>query len=97
MTLITDIKCWLTVSDYKDYVVRLSVCRHAVQLSPTSGQPYNQLALLEASRGDRLSTVFHYMRSIAVRHMFPAATSNLALTLEKCAAHQYVLSFFNKF
>ncbi|XP_054271417.1 nonsense-mediated mRNA decay factor SMG7-like [Macrosteles quadrilineatus] len=63
--------------------------RHAVQLSPTSGQPYNQLALLEASRGDRLSTVFHYMRSIAVRHMFPAASSNLALTLEKCATHQW--------
>lgn len=62
--------------------------RHAVQLSPSSGQPYNQLALLEASRGDRLSTVFHYMRSIAVRHMFPAAASNLALTFEKCASQQ---------
>lgn len=62
--------------------------RHAVQLSPSSGQPYNQLALLEASRGDRLSTVFHYMRSIAVRHMFPAAASNLALTLEKCVSQQ---------
>ncbi|XP_075227377.1 nonsense-mediated mRNA decay factor SMG7-like [Lycorma delicatula] len=58
--------------------------RHAVQLSPNSGQPYNQLALLEASRGDRLSTVFHYVRSIAVRHMFPAATSNLTVTFEKC-------------
>ncbi|KAG8241507.1 Protein smg7, partial [Homalodisca vitripennis] len=63
--------------------------RHAVQLSPLSGQPYNQLALLESSRGDRLSTVFHYMRSIAVRHMFPAASSNLALTLEKCASYKW--------
>uniref|UniRef100_A0A1B6BZA1 DNA/RNA-binding domain-containing protein n=1 Tax=Clastoptera arizonana TaxID=38151 RepID=A0A1B6BZA1_9HEMI len=62
-----------------------SFYRHAVKLSPTSGQPYNQLALLEASRGDKLSTVFHYLRSIAVRHMFPAAASNLALTFEKCA------------
>ncbi|RZF37918.1 hypothetical protein LSTR_LSTR005418 [Laodelphax striatellus] len=58
--------------------------RHAVELSPSSGQPYNQLALLEASRGDRLSTVFHYVRSVAVRHMFPAAASNLSLTFDKC-------------
>jgi len=62
--------------------------RHAVQLSPTSGQPYNQLALLDSSRGDRLGTVFHYVRSIAVRHLFPAALTNLARTLNKCAQEQ---------
>lgn len=55
--------------------------RHAVSLSPSSGQPYNQLALLEASRGDKLGTVFHYARSIAVKHPFPVATTNLAKTL----------------
>lgn len=55
--------------------------RHAVSLSPSSGQPYNQLALLEASRGDKLGTVFHYARSVAVKHPFPAAASNLAMTL----------------
>ncbi|XP_015108543.1 protein SMG7 [Diachasma alloeum] len=55
--------------------------RHAVSLSPSSGQPYNQLALLEASRGDKLGTVFHYVRSVAVKHPFPVATSNLAKTL----------------
>ncbi|XP_011314139.1 protein SMG7 [Fopius arisanus] len=55
--------------------------RHAVFLSPSSGQPYNQLALLEASRGDKLGTVFHYVRSVAVKHPFPVATSNLAKTL----------------
>lgn len=59
--------------------------RHAVQLAPNSGQPYNQLALLEASRGDRLSTVFHYVRSVAVRHFFPAAATNLSRTLNKSA------------
>ncbi|CAH0388220.1 unnamed protein product [Bemisia tabaci] len=58
--------------------------KHAIQLSPSSGQPYNQLALLETSRGDKLSTVFHYVRSVAVAHPFPAAISNLSLTFEKC-------------
>lgn len=58
-----------------------SFYRHAVSLSPTSGQPYNQLALLEASRGDKLGTVFHYARSVAVKHPFPVATANLAKTL----------------
>ncbi|XP_017880856.1 protein SMG7-like isoform X2 [Ceratina calcarata] len=55
--------------------------RHAVSLSPSSGQPYNQLALLEASRGNKLATVFHYARSVAVKHPFPVATTNLAKTL----------------
>lgn len=55
--------------------------RHAVSLSPSSGQPYNQLALLEASRGDKLGTVFHYARSVAVKHPFPVAMANLATTL----------------
>ncbi|XP_063229375.1 nonsense-mediated mRNA decay factor SMG7-like [Bacillus rossius redtenbacheri] len=62
--------------------------RHAVQLSPQSGQPYNQLALLEASRGDRLSTVFHYVRSVTVRHLFPAAATNLSRTFNKSAEEQ---------
>lgn len=56
--------------------------RHAVELGSSSGHPYNQLALLEASR-DRLSTVFFYTRSIAVAHKFPAAITNLANTLMK--------------
>ncbi|XP_033338997.2 uncharacterized protein LOC117227665 [Megalopta genalis] len=55
--------------------------RHAVSLSPSSGQPYNQLALLEASRGNKLGTVFHYTRSVAVKHPFPVATTNLAKML----------------
>ncbi|CAG5136359.1 unnamed protein product, partial [Candidula unifasciata] len=51
--------------------------RHAANLSPNNGQPYNQLAILEASRGDKLSTVFYYIRSLAVRHPFPVAATNL--------------------
>ena len=64
-------------------VIEKSDYRNAIVLSPSSGQPYNQLALLETSRGDKLATVFYYVRSIAVRNPFPAATSNLTLTLKK--------------
>ncbi|GLH09050.1 Uncharacterized protein GBIM_14191 [Gryllus bimaculatus] len=70
--------------------------RHAVQLAPHSGQPYNQLALLEASRGDRLSTVFHYVRSVEVRHPFPAAATNLARTLTKSGEEQLNVEGRNK-
>ncbi|XP_067662602.1 nonsense-mediated mRNA decay factor SMG7-like isoform X2 [Haliotis asinina] len=51
--------------------------RHAANLVPQNGQPYNQLAILEAARGNKLSTVFYYIRSLAVRHPFPVAATNL--------------------
>lgn len=65
-----------------------SFYRHAVQLSPHSGQPYNQLALLDSSRGDRLGTVFHYVRSVAVKHPFPAAATNLKRMFSRFAEDQ---------
>lgn len=55
-----------------------SFYKQAILVSPTSGHPYNQLALLEASQGDNLSTVFHYVRGIAVKNPFPATATNLA-------------------
>lgn len=55
--------------------------RQAILVSPTSGHPYNQLALLEASQGNKLATVFHYVRGIAVKNPFPATATNLANTL----------------
>ncbi|KAJ3639053.1 hypothetical protein Zmor_008710 [Zophobas morio] len=55
--------------------------KQAILVSPTSGHPYNQLALLEASQGDKLSTVFYYIRGIAVKNPFPASTTNLLSTL----------------
>ncbi|XP_041369833.1 protein SMG7-like [Gigantopelta aegis] len=51
--------------------------QHAANLVPQNGQPYNQLAILEAARGNKLSTVFYYIRSLAVRHPFPVAATNL--------------------
>lgn len=56
-------------------------CRQAILVSPTSGQPYNQLALLEASQGNKLSTVFYYIRGISVKNPFPASATNLSSTL----------------
>lgn len=57
--------------------------KYALVLSSRSGQPYNQLALLEASRGDKVSEVFHYVRAVALPHPFPAAATNLSIALDK--------------
>ncbi|XP_014252041.1 protein SMG7-like isoform X2 [Cimex lectularius] len=75
------------IARYRNQMIQAeSFYRHAVSLGANSGHPYNQLALLEASRGDMLSTVFYYTRSIAVTHKFPAAITNLANTFHKCAS-----------
>ncbi|XP_023015332.2 nonsense-mediated mRNA decay factor SMG7 [Leptinotarsa decemlineata] len=58
-----------------------SFYHQAIMVSPTSGHPYNQLALLEASQGNKLSTVFYYIRGIAVKNPFPASATNLLNTL----------------
>lgn len=50
---------------------------HAAYLVPFNGQPYNQLAILEAAKGNKLSTVFYYIRSLAVKVPFPVAATNL--------------------
>lgn len=55
--------------------------KQAILVSPHSGHPYNQLALLEASQGDKLSTVFYYIRGICVKNPFPASTTNLMSVL----------------
>ncbi|KAL0201010.1 hypothetical protein M9458_004197, partial [Cirrhinus mrigala] len=46
-------------------------------------QPYNQLAILASSKGDHLTTIFYYCRSIAVKFPFPAASTNLQKALSK--------------
>lgn len=60
-----------------------SYYRHAAQLVPSNGQPYNQLAILASSKGDHLTTIFYYCRSIAVKFPFPAASTNLQKALSK--------------
>lgn len=58
-----------------------------------SGQPYNQLAILASSKGDHLTTIFYYCRSIAVKFPFPAASTNLQKALSK-ALERYAQFFF---
>ncbi|GFY48889.1 protein SMG7 [Trichonephila inaurata madagascariensis] len=60
--------------------------RHAVGLVPSNGQPYNQLALLEAASGEKLSTVFYYVRSLCVQHPFPLAGNNLRNLFSKMSS-----------
>ncbi|XP_050717150.1 nonsense-mediated mRNA decay factor SMG7-like isoform X3 [Eriocheir sinensis] len=60
--------------------------RHAVTVAPTSGHPYNQLALLEAGRGNRLAAVALYVRAMCVPCPFPGAPANLTQTLTKVLA-----------
>lgn len=52
-------------------------------LCRSTGQPYNQLAILASSKGDHLTTIFYYCRSIAVKFPFPAASTNLQKALSK--------------
>eukprot|EP00088_Acartia_fossae_P070332 TRINITY_DN9387_c0_g1_i8.p1 TRINITY_DN9387_c0_g1~~TRINITY_DN9387_c0_g1_i8.p1 ORF type:complete len:997 (-),score=235.99 TRINITY_DN9387_c0_g1_i8:107-3097(-) len=59
--------------------------RHATTMAPSSGQPYNQLAILEASNGNKLSTVYFYVRAISLAYPFPAAFTNLSKLLGKLA------------
>lgn len=59
----------------------------------SSGQPYNQLAILEAAKGNKLSTVFYYVRSIAVKHPFPVASTNLEKFFNKLVRDSWVFCF----
>ncbi|OBS60518.1 hypothetical protein A6R68_08359 [Neotoma lepida] len=54
-----------------------------MQLSLSPPMPYNQLAILASSKGDHLTTIFYYCRSIAVKFPFPAASTNLQKALSK--------------
>lgn len=55
--------------------------RQAISISPDNGQPYNQLALLRAARGDKLGAAYYYARSLAVEGPFLPASNNLSQTL----------------
>lgn len=69
-----------------------SYYQEAARVEPSSGHPYNQLALLESARGDRLSTIFYYVRSLAVKHPFPPARSNLEKVLKKQSVNSLMKS-----
>ncbi|CAG5090610.1 Oidioi.mRNA.OKI2018_I69.PAR.g12663.t1.cds [Oikopleura dioica] len=60
-----------------------SFYRKASQLVPSSGHPYNQLAILAATSPDNLQTVYYYFRAMYVKCPFPVSKDNLSRQLEK--------------
>lgn len=52
--------------------------RHAVELVPSNGQPYNQLAILEAASGEKLSTVFFLCEELSCTTSFSCCSHKLA-------------------
>ena len=51
--------------------------RQSLKVAPASGHAYNQLALLEVSKGQNLNAIFFYIRALALKCPFPAASANL--------------------
>ncbi|CAH2068204.1 unnamed protein product, partial [Iphiclides podalirius] len=77
--------CLVHLGDLARYRQQLRVAhtfyRHALAVSPHSGQPYNQLALVAWRRGRRLAAIYWHVRSLLVRAPFPPAPANLSRTL----------------
>lgn len=69
--------------------------RHALHLAPSSGQPYNQLALLATQYGDRISPLYYYIRSVTVRTPFVAGAQNLSRLYSRLASKSTQLSLDN--
>ena len=70
--------------------------RHSLKVAPASGHAYNQLALLEVTKGCHLTAVFYYVRALALKCPFPAASSNLSRMYAKVMASDSE-EFFSKF
>lgn len=74
------------IARYRNHALQAETFyKHATDLVPSNGQPYNQLAILEAAKGDKLCTVFYYVRSIAVKCPFPVSSTNLHKMFTKLA------------
>ena len=82
--------CLVHLGDVARYRNQLSQAetfyRQATSLAASSGQPYNQIAILEASRANKLSAVYFYVRAICLKYPFPAASTNLSKMLGKFAS-----------
>jgi hypothetical protein len=69
--------------DQKDWMVPASYYNEAVDLIPTNGNPFNQLAVIATYRDEDMDAVYYYFRSIAVRMPFMTAEENLNLIFQK--------------
>ena len=55
----------------------------AVRLSPSSGSPQNQLAVVATYSGDMLECIYRYFRALMVTRPFTMARENLKILFEK--------------
>lgn len=55
----------------------------AKKLIPSSGTPYNQLAVIALNEGSTLSATYHLYRAISVSEPFPEASDNLEIGFRK--------------
>ncbi|TPX46051.1 hypothetical protein SeLEV6574_g03472 [Synchytrium endobioticum] len=67
----------------KNYSTAKLFYRLASQLAPDSGNPHNQLAVVESHENQQLGAVERYLRSLLIRHPFMAAKDNLFILLQK--------------
>lgn len=61
----------------------MSYYRQAATVLPSSGNPYNQMAVMSYYTGDELRAVYCYFRSLAVAQPFSTARENLLMLFEK--------------
>merc|ERR1719309_10952 len=74
------------IARYRNHIQQAETFyRHAISMAPSSGQPYNQIAILEANRSNKLSTVYFYVRAVSLSFPFPAACINLSKLLARLA------------
>ena len=66
-----------------DWSRALSFYRSAASVCPSSGNPYNQLAVIAVNQHDELRAVYYYFRSLAVATPFATARDNLLLLFER--------------
>ena len=103
--------CLIHLGDLARYRTRpdeaVGYYKEAIYIEPSSGHPYNQLALLEAAGGDKLLTMYYYCRSLTLKHPFPPAKKNLEKLHKKntsfnityksrnrLSAEEFLVSFF---
>lgn len=54
-----------------------------IQLCPTVGNPYNQLAVLSGLVEDTFRSLFYYIRAATAREPFPSADENMSMLLHR--------------
>ncbi|KAL8228130.1 hypothetical protein R6Q57_015714 [Mikania cordata] len=69
--------------DVQKWAVAARYYLEATTLWPHSGNPQNQLALLATYIGDDFLSLYHCIRSLAVKEPFPDARDNIMLLFEK--------------